>query len=879
MNIYGKRTRDELPDPLEVGQVDAKKICIKDGTIVKYCLPTTAPPGPDYAMFAPVAGDDLVWDIVPAAGNVLQQEILWEDPGWNSGFYNLDPNTQPFNAEIVRRIPLPAVPVYPSVDYYDTHRSAQPVNLNVATGLKYKVLPTAGIMPGFADVAIGGNNPNPSTKFFHALVPVPYNAAVPSSDNVSQFLLEMELFAPVDGFTSFNIYALRGDRPIVFPVENVLYTVTTGGELPLYSDMLKTPSTGNTGRMQNYRFSLPLRLLDEQDAGGGTAFYWVLEIVQHSTTVLGTWSTKPGAAWSGPTFFITSFSSGAGIVVPVSSISHNDILDIGVNSHAALDTFKGVMEGWVDQDVRTSASPSFANVTSLTGLGKFGGVEVKTRSGKSELKFNPSAGLNTEIKFEEANVSKWVLKGNNTTNTLQWLPSGGGIGMEMFTNGLLAANSLAGASVDAKVAGALAVAPVLATSLALGSATCATTVNADMTVNGSVLSQIVDARVASTLSIGPATATDIVIGTVAADTHVRGELVAGYNAGAPDGSIRMRAQPGELAQVSVVADAGFAPSVLYGNEDVPFRYMSGVDIASNNYEVESGSGNVAISANQAGDVLAPSGLFTVGAAGTGQVYVNGSVAGSSNCTIMSVAGQDAFSYYLNLGSASSYYAGLEGATGDYEIRTGTGNRSFHSNQAGVVTIPIGLDAEGPVHAQAGLYASNAAGIALYPVPSKRFTQTAIATVNTTAVTPLITLAGSVGTTTFALADLAIGCEFKYWATATVTTAAPTGNVTMRLRFGAIVIASWTVAFNTTSAHSSITSAVIQVTNIVGNIVTLSVGGSTCWQPNAGGIQCGVFDQIVATVDFTAPLAFNADLTMAAITGGDTYVQTSSTITL
>lgn len=91
------------------------------------------------------------------------------------------------------------------------------------------------------------------------------------------------------------------------------------------------------------------------------------------------------------------------------NVSHTELLDIGTKSHVDIDTHIGAMESMVDQDVRSSASPTFSAVNASTV--------------KSDSYGNLATNGDTHIVTDSATASIWItphgtgnviVKGGNT---------------------------------------------------------------------------------------------------------------------------------------------------------------------------------------------------------------------------------------------------------------------------------------------------------------------------------------------------------------------------------------------------------------------------------------------------------------------------------
>jgi hypothetical protein len=415
MNVRGKRIA-AVPDPLEVDEVITKKLCVRD----QYCLPENAGTAGQVIKY-PAAGDQLEWADLGDIANVLQREVLFESvsladfQGTVAGF------PTEYNREF-KDITLSSV--LPSV------QQAFPWAGQSFKCQQYIQEPLS--VPGneWDELGLGGGS-LPGIVFQHLHGPV-----VPIATQNWREADYVELTVRITSggvgapptieeyFDIFVVFQGPGDLPPPDPVFNADYALAVGTRFRI-AENVRSWGTEEDKQGINNQFSFRI---NPKRVGQSTHFKVVF---QHKGSNYGQVANHWLSHGVSPDGHLSIFGSivaalkvslvvtadGEGVVLPENQINHLNIQNVGVNTHAQLDAHVLDYESKVDQDVRTTANPSF---NGLTVYNPVGATFLNMKSGSTNiLAFQDGAGstkqfvgcvtLNEEVTFSHASNNRYLI--------------------------------------------------------------------------------------------------------------------------------------------------------------------------------------------------------------------------------------------------------------------------------------------------------------------------------------------------------------------------------------------------------------------------------------------------------------------------------------
>ena len=374
MNVRGKRNAVAVPDPLEVDEVITKKLCVRD----QYCFPEAAGTAGQVIKF-PVSGDQLEWSDLGDVANVLQREVLFESvsladfQGTIAGF------PTEYNREF-KDITLSSV--LPSV------QQAFPW-----AGQSFKVqqyIQEPLSVPGneWDELGLGGGS-LPGIVFQHLHGPVVPIAAQNWKEadyvELTVRITSGGVGAPPtieEYFDIFVVFQGPSDPVPPDPVFNADYALAVGTRFRI-AENVRSWGTEEDKQGINNQFSFRI---NPKRVGQSTHFKVVF---QHRGSNYGQVANHWLSHGVSPDGHLSIFGSivaalkvslvvtadGEGVVLPENQINHLNIQNVGVNTHAQLDAHVLDYESKVDQDVRTTANPTFNGLSDVAALddGTFSG--------------------------------------------------------------------------------------------------------------------------------------------------------------------------------------------------------------------------------------------------------------------------------------------------------------------------------------------------------------------------------------------------------------------------------------------------------------------------------------------------------------------------
>lgn len=406
MNVYGKRAiGGGVPDPLEVDEVVAKKLCVGDSAQeLKYCLPEQAPVSAGQTIVSQLGGSTQ-WGVLPGVTNVLQRVIILEDefllgPGWISpqddhlgiGFSLLNNHwtsvvLSPPTARQLARFKL-------------CGDSPDPLAPLTVRTLKFYIEPAQGVQPPEYPFGLSAWAAGQRRTWEWTL----WNWIVHEQDTLYD-RLELSFWVSNDNNDNlyWNVYLADDSHPD--PVWDNTYSAIAPGT------QIATNVNRNLGDGSMRKITLDV---DPQLLCDAPRHRLVFEaVLVDGNEGSNRWRSASRGSnafairnvqWSG-----IRTGSGTTVGIPEDQIDHTVIQNIGVNSHAQLDAHKATMEGWVDQDVRVSGTPTFEMVTVDTS-----GTEDAI---PAELNLRSLDG-NGEISFMDDTTSKWRIRSVVASNDI-----------------------------------------------------------------------------------------------------------------------------------------------------------------------------------------------------------------------------------------------------------------------------------------------------------------------------------------------------------------------------------------------------------------------------------------------------------------------------